>query len=343
MLVCMFMKIGFCFNIKRNLPSTDPKAQVDAEFDSPETITAIRNALKAGGHMVFEIEADDKAYGILKRLKTKIDIVFNIAEGIFGDAREAQIPSICDLLQIPYTHSRTLVHALTLNKALTKKILSYHHIPTPKFQLFSSPHDQLDESLNFPLFLKPNAEGSSKGILNSNLVGNKTTFQKRLKALFNTYAEQVLAEEYMPGREFTVALLGNPPRILPIVEQRFDSLPEKYMHFTSYEVKWIWEDTLSDMTIAYDCPAHIPKILAKKIGDVSLAAFKSLECYDCARVDFRLDNNDQPAVLEINTLPGLMPANLGVSYFPIAAQAGGLSYNQMILAIVEVAIKRYHL
>jgi len=338
-----FMIIGFCYNVKHNLPSTDPKAQADIEFDAPEVITAITKALGSGGHEVIPIEADELAYSKLYKLKNKIDIIFNIAEGYYGDAREAQIPIICDILQIPYTHSSALTHAVKLDKALTKKIFIHHRIATPDFQLFISPKDKLNPKLKFPLFLKPNAEGSSKGVMNDNLVKNKSVFYKRLKWLFEHFRVPVLVEKFLPGREFTVAILGNPPQALPIIEQRLDRLPKEYGPFSSYEVKWLWEDTLDDITFAYDCPAKIEAKLKQQINDLSIFAYNALNCRDCARVDIRLDNNGEPNVLEINTLPGLMPAEMGVSYFPIAVRAAGMSYNEMVLAILEAACKRYGL
>lgn len=337
------MIIGFCFNVKKNLPSTDPKSQIDAEFDSQETITSIKKAMESVGHKVITIEANEEAYLKLYELKGKIDIVFNIAEGTYGDAREAQIPIFCDSLQIPYTHSSSLTHAVKLDKALSKKILIYHGIKTPKFQLMRNVDETLDSRLSFPLLLKPNAEGSSKGILNTNLVHNEKEFHSRLTWLLDSFHEAILAEEFLPGREFTVALLGNPPRDLPIIEQRLDRLPKGYEPFSSYEVKWLWEDTLSDRHLAYDCPAKVSKSLEKKLIDISIATFDALNCIDCARVDIRLDSNGVPSVLEINTLPGMMPDELGVSYFPIAARAAGMTYNEMVLAILNAARKRYGL
>lgn len=339
----MLMRIGFCFNIKRNMPSTDPQVQVDAEFDSPQTIKAIKTALYNGGHQVVEVEANENAYLILHKNRHNIDIVFNIAEGIYGDAREAQIPTFCDILQIPYTHSSALTHAIKLDKALTKKVLLYHGIRTPRFQLLNQIDESLDWNLKFPLLLKPNSEGSSKGIMNNNLVYTKSQLTQRLKWLFNSFREPFIAEEFLPGREFTVSLLGNPPQILPIIEQRLDRLPKKYAPFASYEVKWIWEDTLSDPTRAYDCPAKIDNKLTEEISHISLATFKAINCRDCARVDIRLDAEGNPNILEINTLPGLMPDKMGISYFPIAARTAGYTYDQMVLAILEAARKRYRI
>src|SRR3989344_969958 len=337
------MVIGLCFNVKTNAPSTDPTAQTDAEYDAPETIAAIKAALISGGHKVIEIEADQECYLKLYKLQNRLDIVFNIAEGMYGDAREAQVPIFCDILEIPYTHSSALTNAIKLDKALTKKVLLYHGIRTPEFQLFSRPNEPINSHFQYPLLLKPNAEGSSKGILNANLVKNEKQLRERLRWLFKAFSQPVLVEEFLPGREFTVALLGNPPQTLPIIEQRLDRLPSNLQKFASYEVKWLWEDTLSDPRIAYDCPAKLNPDLEKEIQNISQDTFAALNCRDVARVDIRLDKNGKPHVLEINTMPGLIPGEDIISYFPIAARAAGYSYNSMLLAILEAASKRYHL
>lgn len=334
------MNVGFCYNVKRNLPSTDPAAQADAEFDAPETIAAIKTALESGGHRVFSIEANDQCYLQLYKLRRKFDLIFNIAEGYYGTTREAQVPAICDMLRLPYTHSSALAHTVSLNKALTKKVLFYHDIATPQFQLFTSPHEPLHKELRFPILLKPNAEGSSKGILNANLVNNATKLRVRLKWLFQAYRESVLAEEFLSGREFTVAILGSPPKVLPIVEQNLNILPKKYQKFASYEVKWLWEDTLPNPHVAYTCPAKVTPSLKKKIEDICLSTFAALECRDAARIDLRLNSKGEPNILEINTLPGMIPGENIVSYFPIASRAAGIGYNEMVLTILEAACKR---
>ncbi len=337
------MHVAFCFNVKKNLPSTDPRSQADAEFDAPETITAIDHALIGGGHKVTRIEADETAYLKLFKLKNKLDIVFNIAEGFRGDARESQIPSMCDMLGIPYTHSSALTQAITLDKTLTKKILHFHGLLTPTFKLVHHINEALSNKLNFPLIIKPNAEGSSKGILNANLVKNVSQLRERVAWELRTFAQPVLIEEFVSGREFTVSLLGNPPRVLPIIEQRLDRLPKHFAPLSSYEVKWLWEDTLPDPKYAYDCPAKITKAMYQKIADVCCKTYAVLNCRDVVRIDIRLDKKGQPQVLEVNTLPGMMPDSMGISYLPISARAAGLAFNQLVMMILGAAQKRYHL
>lgn len=339
----MFMTVAFCFNVKKNLPSTDPAAQTDAEFDAPETIAAISQALESGGHKVIQIEADERAYQKLYQHKKNIDIVFNIAEGSYGDIREAQIPAICDLLQIPYTHSSALTDAITLDKSLTKKVLLYHKIKTPRFQLFKKVDETINSNLRYPLIVKPNAEGSSKGILNDNLVNNKKALRERLKWAFASFHQSVLVEEFLPGREFTVALLGEPLQTLPIVEQRLDRLPKTYSPFASYEVKWLWEDTLPNPHVAYECPAKLTQKLKRQIEQLCLDTAEVLNCRDVVRIDLRLDKDNQPHILEVNPLPGMIPDPQVVTYLPIAARAAGMSYEELVLAILNAACKRHNL
>ena len=334
------MHIAFCYNIKRNLPSTDPEAQADAEFDAPETIAAIRKALETGGHTVIEIEANQEAYLKLYEHRKKIDIVYTIAEGYYGSIREAQISAFCDMLQIPYSYSCALTHAISLDKALTKKVLLYQGIKTPAFQMFQTAKDKLRRGMRFPIILKPNAEGSSKGILDKNLVKNEKELRERVGWLLKSFHEPVLIEEFLPGREVTVAVLGNdPPKVLPIIEQRYDMLPKEYSNFASYEVKWLWEDRLKDLSEAFHCPAPLTPTLKNKIEQICLATYKALNCYDVARIDLRLDKRGEPHILEINTLPGMIPGHV-ISYLPIAMRTAGYDYNAMVLAILDTAVAR---
>jgi D-alanine-D-alanine ligase len=227
------MNVALAYNVKKNKPSTDLKEQVDLEFDSVSVIEGIGDALKSLGHTVFLVEADENTFLKLKELKGQIDIVFNIAEGLWGDARESQVPLFCEVLKIPYTHSGPTTHAIKLDKEFTKYVLKGAGIA-------NVPGDS-----NFPLIVKPNREGSSKGIMDKNVVRNKEELDKQIKELSKTFDGDILVEEYIEGREFTVAVLGNKdPQVLPIVEQKFDFLPKGMNKIASFELKWIYEDTL---------------------------------------------------------------------------------------------------
>ncbi|MBI2611841.1 ATP-grasp domain-containing protein [Candidatus Gottesmanbacteria bacterium] len=340
------MNVAFTYNVKHTTPSKNLSAQSEAEFDSPETIEAIKKALENAGHTVFPIEADENAYSKFLSLKAKITIVFNIAEGIRGESRESHIPAILEILDIPYTHSGILAQSITLDKALTKKVLSFHGIKTPKFFLVRR-NDQLREidsiDLSFPLIVKPNAEGSSKGIFSENLAYDKVKLAERIRWLLSKFREHVLVEEFLRGREFTVSMLGNPPKILPIVEQNYAIFPENMPHFASYEAKWLFEDSLPNPHEAYFCPPDIDTSLQNKIEDICFKTWEALELKDVCRIDLRFDNLENPSILEVNTLPGLIPDPNVVAYFPIAARKAGYSYEGMVNSILDAALLRYGL
>lgn len=336
------MNIGFCYNVRHTKASKSLTAQEEAEFDSPQTIADIKKALEKAGHRVYSVEADENAYSKLRELKERIKIVFNIAEGLGGQSREAQIPALLEMLKIPYTHSGVLPQAVTLDKTLTKQIISFHGINTPNFQLFYTDTTPLDPALNFPLLVKPNCEGSSKGIFTENLVFDVTKLKGRIKWLLDNFQEPVLVEEFLNGREFTVSLLGNnPPHVLPIVEQNYQVFPENMPHFASYEAKWLFEDNLPNPHDAYFCPAPLEDKLRKKIENMCLSVWAALDLKDVARMDIRLDKSGEPSFLEVNTMPGLISDPNIVSYFPIAARIAGYDFDGMVRAILNAALKRH--
>jgi len=336
------MNIAFAYNVKVNDPSADLIKQTDIEFDLPVVIDAIEKTLQELGHSVIKIEANLEAYEKLKENKDKIDIVFNIAEGLGGDARESQIPLFCEMLDIPYTHSSPTVHAIGLNKEFTKLILKSGGIArVPGSQTVNSNDFVLKQELKFPIIVKPNKEGSSKGVLDKNIVSNEKDLRDRVENLLKEIRVEVLIEEYINGREFTVAVLGNnPPKVLPIIEQKFDFLPKGMNRIASYELKWLYEDTLKDLGDAYVCPAKVEEELRKEIEETSIKVFKFLDVKDCARIDYRLNVNNELYFLEINTLPGINPDETVISYFPIASRAIGMKYKDLIESILKEACKR---
>jgi D-alanine-D-alanine ligase len=304
--------------------------QADADFDSLETIDKIKKTLESLGHSVVMVEANIAAFDKLKELKDSIDIVFNIAEGLDCDARESEIPMFCEVLGIPYTHSGPTTHAIKLDKEFTKLIIKGAGITN------------VPGSTKFPLIVKPNKEGSSKGIMDDNIVHNQEELDKKTEEIKDKMGVEVLAEEYIDGREFTVSVMGNERlEVLPIVEQRFDMLPPGMNKIASYELKWIYEDKLDDPSEAYDCPAKIDDGLKAKIEDVSKKIYTLLDVRDCARLDYRLDKDNNLYFIEINTLPGITPD--AISYFPIAAYAAGMSYKDLVAKILSLACERYGL
>lgn len=337
------MKIAFTFNVKNNKPSMNLDQHSDAEFDPPFVIDGITNVLEQLGHSVLKIEADKKAFDSLMKNKNNIDLVFNIAEGMGGDARESQIPLFCEILGIPYTHSSPTTHAIKLDKSMCKTFVRGLGLKAPKSQLIFSPSDKLNSELIFPLILKPNKEGSSKGIYNDNVVHNIKEYKKQISKLFDV-TKELLAEEYIDGREFSVALLGNPPKVLPIIEQRFDFLPKNFNHIASYECKWLLEDELPSTEDACYCPASVSEDLKDEIEKTSIQIYNELNAKDCARIDYRYNSKQGLYFIEINTLPGMNPPEgNSFSYFVLASKKAGITYKEMINAIIKNACKRYSL
>ncbi len=310
-----------------------------AEWDTFETVDAVRRAL-AEKHNVTLIEADESAY--LKLQELRPDIVFNIAEGMYGSSREAQIPAMLEFLQIPYTGSDPLTLSICLDKARTKEILSYYNIPTPHFALVNELSQLAGTSVKFPSIVKPQHEGSSKGIFNSSIVRNFDELIEQVKFVFDNYNQPALVEEFLDGREFTVAILGNGKnlRVLPIVEIKFDTLPDSVNPIYSYEAKWIWDNSESPLDI-FECPANISPALQNEIEDVCTKAYTIMRCRDWCRIDIRLDASGRPNIIELNPLPGILPKPEDNSCFPKAARTAGMTYNQLIQEVLHLAVERY--
>ncbi|MBS7606369.1 MAG: ATP-grasp domain-containing protein [Candidatus Bathyarchaeia archaeon] len=338
----MTLKVGLTYNLRREVKASEGLPEdFYIEFDEESTVNAIASALRRGGCRVTKIEADERAYYRLRRLKP--DIVFNIAEGLRGESRESHVPVILEMLGIPYTGSGPATLAICLDKALTHVVLSAHGIPSPKFQVFRRADEELNGNLDFPLIVKPLAEGSSKGIRSSSLVRDENSLRRQVSWVIKTYNQPAIVEEFMPGREFTVGLIGNEePVVLPIVEIELDKLPSQASPIYSYEAKWIWDTPEKPLEI-FRCPASIPKNLEDEIKEIAIKTFRVLNCRDLCRIDMRLDRDGIPRVLEVNPLPGLIPDPKSHSCLPEAARAAGFTYDELICTILWQALKRYGL
>ena len=328
-------------NQKDQATNTQLSTDTYAEWDTWETITALKNALEQF-HVVTLIEANEDAFEKFRELRP--DIVFNIAEGAYGVSREAQIPAMLDMLQIPYTGSDALTLGICLDKARTKEILSYYGIPNAKFKVADSIDDVNNLSFDFPVMVKPVCEGSSKGIYSSSFVRNEEELYSEVNRITNGYNQPALIEEFLPGREFTIAVLGNGSdiRILPIIEIKYDRYPEGVLPLYSYEAKWILDTKENDFDV-FDCPANLDPGLETKIKNIVLDTYNVLKCKDWSRVDVRLDKNGEPSIIEINPLPGIIPDPTENSSYPKAARAAGMTYDQMINSVLYAAAKRYNL
>ncbi|HZW40019.1 MAG TPA: ATP-grasp domain-containing protein [Ignavibacteriaceae bacterium] len=288
------------------------------------------------------IEADNNAYS--KLLAKRPDIVFNIAEGLNGTSRESQIPAMLDMLCIPYTGSDPLTLGICLDKVRAKEILSYHQIPNAKFFVAYSKADVLDGKFNYPMIVKPISEGSSKGIFSSSYVTNEDELIQQVEKILKEYKQPALVEEFLSGREFTVAVLGNgeETEVLPVVEINYNEFPKDIVPIYSYEAKWIL-DTKENPLNVFSCPAKIGCALEDEIKKTVLSAYKVLNCKDWSRVDIRLDKDNVPNLIEINPLPGILPNPEENSCFPKAAFTAGYTYEDMINKVLFVAAKRYNL
>lgn len=324
------LRVGFTFNMKR----MDSKAgnDAEAEYDPPETIEAIRNAIESLGHEVVPLEANPSLPQMLAEAKP--DIVFNIAEGLSGRNREAQVPALCELVGIPYTGSDSATLALALDKALAKRILRQCGILTPEFQVMTTGREKLERALalKFPLIVKPNAEGSSKGIVSSGVVDDEVALRASVKELIERYRQPALVEEYITGREFTVGLLGDKrPRVMPPMEICFRDTTQKRPVY-DYEIKQEWEKH-----VYYECPAKLSKDEMRAVERAARETFVALDCRDVARVDLRMNAAGLVYVLEVNPLPGLTP---DYSDLVLISKAAGIDYRTLISEILAGGLKR---
>jgi D-alanine-D-alanine ligase len=350
------MRVALVANLKKNAP-TWPGMSPDHwdDLDSEETIAAITAALESGGHQVTFVEGDITLYDRLRQLKP--DICFNIAEGHYGDSREAQVPAILEMLRLPYTGSRLLTLALSLDKPMTKRVLAYHGLPTPPFQVFERVNESLDPEMHFPLFVKPSREGTGMGISAESIVYNRDQLRKQLRQLFDRYDQPVLAERYIEGREVTVGVVGNlsspvawrlpededAPRIsrglhfFPPLEVDMSRYPAEESGVYTNRIK-----TIMAQEFHYLCPAPLTEQQVEELNWLTAATFRITGCLDVARVDFRLDAKDgnKPYILEINPLPGLNPE---YSDLAIEAQVNGWRYEELVNRILDEAIERQEL
>jgi len=333
-------KNNFKKYLSENLIQNYPERIDDtfAEWDSEETIEAVKSALEAGGHDVTLIECNSDSYEKIKAINP--EFVFNVAEGLGGSSRESQIPSMLEMLNIPFTGSDSITIGICHDKSRCKEILSYYKIPNSKFFITDAIH-KIDEKIIFPKFVKPLHEGSSKGIYNSSVVNNSSELRNEILRIKECYHQPSLVEDYLEGKEFTVAMLGNGDevKVLPIVEINLDSVPEGFNKIYSYEVKWFFDTRESKMDI-FKCPADIEPKLYKEIEDVCIAAYKTLRIRDWARIDVRLDKYNVPNIVEINPLPGILPDPTDNSCYPKAAREIGLDYNAMINTVLNCAVWR---
>jgi D-alanine-D-alanine ligase len=329
----MIKTVGLTFDLKTDyeFKAGDPP-DANAEFDHPDTIDVIAEAIKSQG---FKVKKIGNVSNLLEHINNlNVDIVFNISEGISGRNRESQVPLLLEMAGIPFVGADALTLALTLDKIMAKKIFIADGIPTPKFLEIKS-IDSLTDSdhLKFPLIVKPRFEGSSKGLNENSRVENMEDLIKQAEYIITTYKQPALIEEFISGQEFTVPIIGNEElEVMPIVQIKIDGrlkLNDKFYTFAR----------ITSNRLEYVCPAHIPSDLSKKIIALAQKTYNAVECRDFGRIDFRVDNENNPYVLEINPLPSLSLEDV----FSIIAKQTNVSYEQLIGKILKSALKRYNL
>ena len=322
------MRIGMTYDLRDDYLAAGMSEEETAEFDKISTIEAIENAIRTAGHETVRIGNVTSLVQHLAR-NERWDMVFNIAEGLHGFGREAQVPALLDAYQIPYVFSGPLVQAVTLHKGIAKHVVRDSGLPTPAFAVINSASDIADINLPYPLFAKPVAEGTGKGVTAASKITDRKMLQTTCMDLLATFKQPVLVETFLPGREFTVGIVGNgaEARSIGVLEVVLlaDSEPDVY----SYHNKAFFENLVEYHAVNDQ--------EAQKAIEVALACYRVLGCNDAGRVDLRSDGNGLPNFIEINSLAGLHPE---ISDLSILAAKYGTSYQQLIDQIIGAAMSR---
>jgi D-alanine-D-alanine ligase len=322
------MKVGLTYDLREDYLQAGYGLEETAEFDRPDTIDAIEAAIRVLG---YETDRIGRIQSLVERLAAgdRWDLVFNIAEGLAGMGREAQVPALLEAYEIPYVFSDPLVLTLTLHKGMTKRVIRDLGIPTPDFAVIETPADIEKVDLPYPLFAKPVAEGTGKGITAASRIGNKAELRKQCLTLLDRFKQPVLVETYLPGREMTVGIVGTGDRAVSvgIMEVLLQENAEAGVY--SYDNK-----ENSEECVRYRLPDDPEAKLAEQ---TALAAWRGLGCRDAGRVDVRSDANGIPNFMEVNPLAGLHPEH---SDLPILCGMGGISYTELIRRIMDSALTR---
>lgn len=325
------LQLALTYDLKPDYLAAGFTAEQVMELDEEETVAGIAAALRENRH---QVERVGRGIELARRLTAgeRWDLVFNIAEGIRGRSREAQVPALCEMFDQPYTFSDPLTCAVTLDKPLAKRVVRDHGLPTAPFAVIERPEDAERVDLAPPLFVKPIAEGSSKGVTARSRVTSHEELQEACADLLRRFEQPVLVESFLPGREVTVGILGNGEgaRVVGIMEVSFrDGTDGAYTALNKAEYQTRIEYQLLD-----------GEPLAVRARQVALGAYHALSCRDTARVDLRCDASGEPCFLEINPLPGLHPVT---SDLPIMSRLAGLSYTGLLGRIVEASAQRWGL
>lgn len=292
------------------------------------TVSAIEKALLNKGYKVTLIPA---TLDLLQKISEieNLDIIFNACTGITNKRQQANVVAMLELQEIPFVGSNLSTHILGLHKQISKRLFRSVGIPTPKFQVFYTDKDKIDDDLSYPLIVKPEHEGSSLGITEDSVVLNEEALRKKVNSVLEDFKQPALVEEFVSGREFTVGVLGNDnPEVLPILEVIYDDNNKDGL---------MTVDIKANDAIGIVCPAELNNKDAERIREYAKKAYLALNCNEYARIDVRMDDNDIPNFIEINTLPGMQP---NYSDFPRVAKVGGYEYDDLIDKMIKLAIER---
>jgi D-alanine-D-alanine ligase len=325
------MKIGITYDLRQDYLDLGYSEEETAEFDRIDTVEAIERTLQDLG---YETDRIGNIWNLTRRLAAgeRWDLVFNIAEGLRGIGREAQVPALLDAHDIPYTFSDPLVLALTLHKGMTKRVIRDLGLPTPRFAEIQTEAEIEKVNLPFPLFAKPIAEGTGKGVTAASKIHSKSELTIVCRKLLAAYNQPVLVETFLPGREFTVGIVGTgkKAKALGVMEVILKENAEKDVY--SYVNKERCEEFVGYLTVN--------DLTARKAQEVALAAWVGLGCRDAGRIDLRADANGIPNFMEVNPLAGIHPEH---SDLPILSTLVGISYHQLFEMILSSAMERVHI
>ncbi|OFY48850.1 MAG: D-alanine--D-alanine ligase [Bacteroidetes bacterium GWF2_41_31] len=323
------MTIGLTYDLRSEYLKMGFSEEETAEFDKEDTIEAIEQTLQQLGYHTERI-------GHLKQLVDALaagkrwDLVFNIAEGMYGLGREAQVPALLDAYQIPYVFSGPLVLALTLDKSLTKRVIRDAGIPTPDFALIHHESDLPDVNLAFPLFAKPVAEGTGKGINGKSIINNTEELKERCSSLLKEFKQPVLLETYLSGREFTTGITGTGANAKTTGTMEILLLAKAEKGLYSYANKEDYKQVIEYQSVTDEATKNSCEQLA-------LDVFRLLGCEDGGRVDIRMDENGVPNFLEVNPLAGMHPVH---SDLPILSRLNGIQYPELMKRIMDSAVQK---
>ncbi len=323
------MRIGFTYDLKDDYLKEGFTKEQAAEFDSVATIDAIDGTLKSLGH---EVDRIGNVFALMPRLLKgdRWDMVFNITEGMYGSGREALVPALLDAYRIPYTFSDPMVHAVTLDKAVTKRLLRDQGLPVTEFAIVSDPAQIRPLGEQYPYFVKPVSEGTGKGVTPRSKVYSHEELAARCAELISIFNQPVLVEPFLSGHEVTVGILGTgaDAHCIGVMEVGFNDRSDSDIH--SYFNKENCEFAV-DYTLAKDSFGTL-------CGEIAVSAHRAIGIKDACRVDMRADAAGNPYIMEINSLPGLMP---GRSDLILLSDMAGYTYQQVISEIIESAEKRW--